>query len=302
MKHSAVIRLGTRGSLLARTQSGQVAAALRNAHPGLQVDLITISTSGDRFTDAPLADAGGKGLFTKELEIALLENHIDLAVHSFKDVPVTMPLVDQADLIIGSVPERQDPRDVLVSRKATSLRNLPAGSKIGTGSLRRKCQILALRPDLVIVPMRGNVDTRISKLDCGDCDAIVLALAGLLRIEKFDSAWMHPIDTETLLPAAAQGALALQCRRDDAATAAIISVLNDRDTFDAVAAEREVVLALNGDCHSPIAALAVIDGENLSLSAAVGQRDGLPPVKKSSATAPRGQWKTVVEKVCETLK
>jgi len=130
----------------------------------------------------------------------------------------------------------------------------------------------------------------------------VLALAGLLRIEKFDSAWMHPIDTETLLPAAAQGALALQCRRDDAATAAIISVLNDRDTFDAVAAEREVVLALNGDCHSPIAALAVIDGENLSLSAAVGQRDGLPPVKKSSATAPRGQWKTVVEKVCETLK
>jgi hydroxymethylbilane synthase len=302
MEKPAQLRLGTRGSLLARTQSGQVAEALRDAHPGLQVDLITISTSGDRFSDVPLADAGGKGLFTKELEIALLEKRIDLAVHSFKDVPVTMPLVDQADLIIGSVPKRQDPRDVLVSRKASSLGELPAGAKIGTGSLRRKCQILELRPDLSVVPMRGNVDTRISKLERGDCDAIVLALAGLKRLGKFDPAWMYPIDTGTLLPAAAQGALALQCRRDDGATAAIISVLNDRDSFDAVAAEREVVLALNGDCHSPIAALALINGENLSLSVAVGQRDGLPPVKKSSATAPRGQWKNTVNKVCESLK
>src|SRR4051812_27983929 len=174
-----VLRLGARGSMLSRMQSQSVADALEKQHPGLQVELVLIKTTGDRITDRPLHDVGGKGLFTKEIEQALLAREIDLAVHSFKDVPVTMPLVDQSDLIIAAVPEREDPRDVLIAPTARRIAELPEGAKVGTGSPRRRCQLLAARADLRVEPIRGNVDTRLRKLRDGDYDAILLALAGL---------------------------------------------------------------------------------------------------------------------------
>src|SRR3954469_3456163 len=175
------LRLGTRGSLLARSQSQMIADELMRLHPGLRVELIIIKTSGDQVQDKPLADIGGKGLFTKELEQALLDRHVDFAVHSFKDVPVTMPLVDQADLIIAAVPKREVPFDALISLKAKSIADLPQGAKIGTGSLRRRAQLLELRPDLVIENIRGNVDTRVRKMKSGEFDAVILAVAGLRR-------------------------------------------------------------------------------------------------------------------------
>src|SRR5687768_14549647 len=167
-----VLRLGTRGSLLARTQSQLVADDLMLRHPGLRVELVIVRTSGDRITDRPLHEFGGKGLFTKELEQALLAGEVDFAVHSFKDVPVTMPLVDTSGLTIAAVPAREDPRDVLVSRKAKRLADLPPGARVGTGSLRRACQIVHARPDVVIEPVRGNIDTRLRKLTEGHYDAI----------------------------------------------------------------------------------------------------------------------------------
>jgi hydroxymethylbilane synthase len=250
--------------------------------------MVTISTVGDRITDRPLAEAGGKGLFTKELELALLAWEIDLAVHSMKDVPVTMPLVDQADLIIAAVPMREDARDVLVSRRGRSLAELPAGGTVATGSLRRKCQILQARPDLKILPLRGNIDTRLRKLESGESDAIVLALAGIKRIGRFDPSFMFPIETGELLPA-------------DAAVQAIVAVLHDETTARCVAAERLVVMKLEGDCHSPIAALATIDGAQLSLTAALGKSGGEPPVGRFSGSGSIDAWEQTVAAVCRKL-
>jgi hydroxymethylbilane synthase len=297
------IRLGTRGSLLARTQSLSIAEALENAHPGLVVDLVVITTSGDQLIDRSLAELGGKGLFTKELEIAMLDGQIDLAVHSLKDVPVTMPLVDQTDLVIAAIPVREDPRDVLVSRMARSVAELPPGTKVGTGSLRRRCQLLHARPDLAIGALRGNVDTRLSKLEEGNWGAIVLAAAGLKRLSRWDASIMTAIDPAVVLPAAGQGALALQCRRDDERTIALAAALNDPATFEATTAERAIVAQLQGDCHSPIAAMAKIDGDHLTLQAAVGGRDpdAPGPVIRASATAPRARWKEAVDEVCRKL-
>jgi len=301
MANTTTLRLGTRASLLARTQSGHVAKALENAHPGLRVELIFIKTTGDRMVDQSLADAGGKGLFTKELELALLAGEIDFAVHSFKDVPVTMPLVDQADLVIASVPVREDYRDCFVSRIAKSLNDIPPAARVGTGSLRRRCQILQHRADLQVQPLRGNVDTRLRKLETGEHDAIILALAGLKRLAKYEPAWMTPIDPAILLPAAGQGALALQCRRDDKSTRDLLAALNHADTAEAVAAERAVVLELGGDCHSPIAALARIEGNRLTLDAALGQRDGNPPVRRATASSDRPKSGEAVHAVCQQL-
>jgi hydroxymethylbilane synthase len=283
-----VVRLGTRGSLLARTQSQIVANAVEKAHAGVHVELVTIRTSGDRITDRPLHDVGGKGLFTKEIEQALLAGEIDFAVHSFKDVPVTMPLVDPSDLAVAAVPAREDPRDVLVSEGALTLESLPPAARVGTGSLRRRCQLLELRPDLRVEPVRGNIDTRVRKLREGQYDAIVLAAAGLNRAGLFDHAWMSMMDLRAMLPAPGQGALALQCRRDDPETHALLAALNDPDTAECVAAERALVAALGGDCHSPIAALATVKLDRLHLSVAVGARDGVPPVVRTTAEARRG--------------
>jgi hydroxymethylbilane synthase len=275
-----VLRLGTRGSLLAKSQSGLIAKALERAHPGLRVELVEIKTSGDRIQDRPLNEFGGKGLFTKEIELALLGHQIDFAVHSFKDVPVTMPLVDQSNLIIAAVPKRESPWDVLVSLKGQSIGELSQGAKVGTGSPRRRAQILAMRADLNVEGIRGNIDTRIRKLKEGSYDAIVLALAGVRRAGLFDPGMMFEL--RDLIPAAGQGALALQCRREDGSTHALLARLNDEETARCVEAERAIVQALNGDCHSPIAAFASSQDGVLHIRAAVGARDGNPPVVQAT--------------------
>ena len=291
---TTVLRLGTRGSLLARTQSQIIANAVEKAHPAVHVELVTIRTSGDRITDRPLHDVGGKGLFTKEIEQALLSGEIDFAVHSYKDVPVTMPLVDGSDLVIAAVPPREDVRDVLVTEGAAALDALAQGARVGTGSLRRRCQLLDRRPDLQVEMVRGNIDSRVRKLREGQFDAIVLAAAGLNRAGLFDHACMSMLDVEVLLPAPGQGALAVQCRRDDEGTGNLLSALNDADAADCVAAERALVAELEGDCHSPIAALATVGEGQLRLDAAVGARDGDPPVLRHSVRGPRGDVETLV--------
>lgn len=301
---STTLRLGSRGSLLARTQSQLVADALQQRHPGLAVPLEIVKTSGDQITERPLHEFGGKGLFTKELEQALLDGRIDFAVHSFKDVPVTMPLVDTSELVFAAVPVREDPRDVLAWREVSAGRtiaSLPARARVGTGSLRRRCQLLDLRPDLLIEPIRGNIDTRLRKLREGQFDAIVLALAGVRRAALFDSAHMEPIDDEVLC-APGQGALALQCRRDDARTRELLGALNDEASALCVEAERGIVLGLHGDCHSPIAARATVDGKTLRLKAAVGARDGDPPVIRADSKGPATAMRDVVERVLGQLR
>jgi hydroxymethylbilane synthase len=283
-----VIRLGTRASLLARSQSAQVAEEIRR-RTGIEVQTINIITSGDQITDRPLYEAGGKGLFIKELELALLANQIDFAVHSCKDVPVTMPLVDQSGLAIAAIPKRADPHDVLITSLGTSIDELPQHCTIATGSLRRKCQLLARRHDLVIHPIRGNIDTRIRRVQVGEFSATILALAGIRRADLFDHSIMHPISADVLLPAPGQGALALQCRKDDDATREILAQLDDPFTRAAVQAERAVVAALNCDCHSPIAVFAEFEKDQLHIRAALGHRDGQPPVKSAAALAPATQ-------------
>ena len=299
---SVTLRLGTRGSLLARTQSQIVANAVERAHPGVHVELVTVRTSGDRITDRPLHDLGGKGLFTKELEQALLSGDIDFAVHSFKDVPVTMPLLDPSGLVIAAVPAREDPRDVLVSALARTVAQLPPGARVGTGSLRRRCQLLAARPDLSVEMIRGNIDTRLRKLGDGRHDALVLAAAGLNRTGLFDDPSMAVIEPDQMLPAPGQGALALQCRRDAVATRELLAELNDADSAECVEAERSLVAALEGDCHSPIAALATLAGGRMRLRAAVGARDGGPPVVRAEAEAPRGHAKGLFGEVMASLE
>lgn len=293
-----VLRLGTRGSLLARAQSQLVADQLTAVHAGLRVELVVVKTTGDRITDRPLYDLGGKGLFTKELEQALLAGDIDFAVHSFKDVPVTMPLVDPSDLVIAAVPRRVDPRDV-VAMHDPSRGPLPRGAKVGTSSLRRRCQVLEAGKGMTVLSLRGNIDTRLRKVRDGDYDVVVLAMAGLLRAGLYDPSYMTPLDVDAMLPAPGQGALALQCRRDDGRTRGILSALNDAESDVCVAAERAVVMALNGDCHSPIAALAITEqnGKGLYLRAAAGQRDGGTPVVRAAARGDASQPGRVVARV-----
>jgi hydroxymethylbilane synthase len=295
---SHTLRLGTRGSLLARTQSQMIATELEKRHPGLAVELILIKTSGDVITDKPLHDLGGKGLFTKELELALIAGEVDFAVHSFKDMPITMPLVDESSLIIAATPEREDVRDVVAFREEQaigSLSDLPADLHVGTGSLRRRCQLLLKRPDLIVEPIRGNIDTRLRKLSEGQYDAIVLAMAGLRRTGLFDGSRMHLLEPEDMLPAPAQGALALQCRRDDVSTQSLLRTLHDQDAALCVELERELVRKLGGDCHSPIAALATVADQQVRLRAVIGTRDGGLPVITAESSAPRATAMTAVD-------
>jgi hydroxymethylbilane synthase len=284
LNSSQNLRLGTRGSLLARTQSQLVADELVRRHPGLRVELIPIVSTGDRVQDRPLHDIGGKGLFTKELEQALLAGEIDFAVHSFKDVPVTMPLVDQSELIIAAVPRREDPREVLAFR-APARHAVPPCARVATSSLRRRCQLLELPTDITIVPVRGNIDTRLRKLRAGEFDVLVLAYAGLKRCGLFDASYMRILEPSDVLPAPAQGALALQCRRDDASTREVLASIDHEPSWRRVEAERAVVAALGGDCHSPIAVLAEDDEVlgGLRLTACVGARDGNPPLIRAFA-------------------
>ncbi len=271
------ITVGTRGSPLAIAQTRHVCGLLVAAHPALAEDgaLVTevIVTSGDRFTDRPLADIGGKGLFTKEIEEALLDGRIDLAVHSMKDVPTWLP----GGLEIAAIPAREDPRDVLIARASqvcAGLADLPAGARVGTGSLRRQAQLLARRPDLAIVPMRGNVGTRLRKVGEGAADATLLALAGLRRLGE-DVEGMAVLSPADMLPAAGQGALGIECRSSDERTKETLAPLVHPPTAAAVACERALLEALDGSCRTPIAGLAVPDGNGgLLLDALIARPDG----------------------------
>ena len=264
------VRIATRKSPLALWQAEHVASKLQAAHPGLQVELVKMTTQGDQILDAPLAKIGGKGLFVKELEQGLLQGRADLAVHSMKDVPVTLP----EGLEIAVIMDREDPRDAFVSNHYDDLAALPQGAVVGTSSLRRQCQLLEARPDLQIKFLRGNVNTRLAKLDAGEYDAIILASAGLIRL-GFDQRIVKYMSVRESLPAVGQGAIGIECRSDDAELKQLLADLHDPDTAYRVEAERAVNETLDGGCQAPIAAHARIksDGQ-LRLHGLVAQPDG----------------------------
>ncbi len=266
MTSAPTLRLGTRGSALALKQAGMVAAEIERR--GTAVELVTIRTSGDVATGS-LAAIGGKGLFVKEIEDALLRNQIDVAVHSLKDLPAVLP----KGLALVAMPPRADPRDVLVAGGYASLGALPAGFRIGTSSLRRRAQVAALRPDVAVVELRGNVDTRLRKLAEGTVDALLLAAAGLARLGLTPSG-ATPLAAKDFVPAIGQGILALEARADDAATIAILHALDDPDTRAAAAAERAFLAVIGGDCRTPLAAHATVAGGRLAMLALVAEVDG----------------------------
>jgi hydroxymethylbilane synthase len=268
--------IGTRGSKLALWQAEWVHARLRQLEPGLSVSLKRIKTTGDKILDTPLATIGGKGLFIKEIEDALLRGEIDLAVHSMKDVPTHLP----EGLEILAIPEREDPRDVLISRDGVTLDRLAAGARIGTSSLRRQAQLLHVRPDLSIQILRGNLDTRLHKLEAGEYDGIILAAAGMRRLGWTDRVTEY-LSPEVCLPAIGQGALALEGRADDAFVRDVTARLDHRPTRMAVTAERALLERLEGGCQVPIAAYATIEDDVLTMSALVAGVNGRRLVRDS---------------------
>lgn len=276
-----MIRIGSRGSLLARWQAEHVQALLRAKGRDCRIEIIT--TTGDRVQDRRLESVGGKGAFLKEIEEAMLAGEVDLAVHSLKDVPTALP----AGLRLCAILERADPRDALVSARGARFRDLPAGSVIGTSSLRRQCQVRALRPDLQVEDLRGNVDTRVRKLRDGRCDAILLALAGLSRLGRADEA-TEVLDPGTFVPAPGQGAIALECRSEDAAVAAAVAPLDHAPTAREVEAERSLLQALGGGCNVPLGAHAATEGRELRLTAFVGRADGSSLVRGERTGADPG--------------
>ena len=261
----ARLRIATRKSPLALWQSEHVADRLRSAHPGLEVVLVPMSTRGDEVLDRSLAAIGGKGLFLKELEIAMQRGEADCAVHSLKDVPMEL----EPGFALPAIVARADHADAFVSNRFDGIDQLPRGGRVGTSSLRRQAQLRALRPDLQLLDLRGNVNTRLAKLDAGDYDAIVLACAGLQRL-GFDTRIRARLGAPDWLPAPAQGAIAIECRDDDIDSIARCNALDDAHTRTCVEAERAMNRALHGSCHVPVAALARLDGDRLSLSGLVG--------------------------------
>jgi hydroxymethylbilane synthase len=275
---SAPLRIATRKSQLALWQAEHVAGLLRRVHAGLEVELVPMVTQGDRIQDRSLAAIGGKGLFIKELEVALEEQRADIAVHSMKDLPGDLP----EGLTIAAVLERADARDALLTRSAGRLDDLPRGARVGTSSLRRQAQLLAARPDLAIEGLRGNVDTRLRRLDAGDMDAIVLACAGLIRL-GLESRITARLDPKMFLPAVAQGIIGIECRGADARTLRLVTVLNHQDTRIAMDAERAFAHRLGGSCQSPIAAHARLDGQRLLLDGLVAEPDGSRVVRDTAS-------------------
>jgi len=264
-----LLRIATRKSPLALWQANHVKALLEHAHPGLVVELLPMVTTGDIRTEGSLAQIGGKGLFVKELEQAMLEDRADLAVHSMKDVPATLP----AGLHLPVVLAAEDPRDAFVSNRYTTLAELPAGARIGTASLRRQFQLRALRPELQFVMLRGNVETRLRKLDDGQCEAVILACAGLRRLglgNRIDA----PLSTDESLPAIGQGVIGIECRTGDAMIEGLIAPLNDEATAIRMAAERALNAALGGSCQTPLAGHAELAGTELRMRARIGLPDG----------------------------
>jgi hydroxymethylbilane synthase len=263
------LRIATRKSPLALWQAQHVHARLMQAHPGLQVELVTMSTQGDRVLDSPLAKIGGKGLFVKELEQGMLEGRADIAVHSMKDVPVDFP----PGLGIGAILEREDPQDALVSNRYGSIEELPQCARVGTSSLRRQCQLRAWRPDLQLLDLRGNVNTRLGKLDQGDYDAIVLACAGLKRL-GMASRITRALTPEELLPAIGQGVIGIECRIEDEPVRQLIEPLEHTPTRLRIQAERAFNATLAGGCQAPVAGFSLLNNGLLELRGLVGRPDG----------------------------
>jgi len=271
MAQSSVLRIGSRGSPLALAQARAVRDRLAAAH-GVDAERIVIEairTTGDRIQDRPLAEAGGKGLFTKEIEDALLAGTIDLAVHSAKDVPTVLP----PGLVLSAFLPREDARDVFISRKAKTLADLATSAVVGTASLRRQAMVKRLRPDLAVITFRGNVETRLRKLDEGQADATLLALAGLKRLGLADIA-VTILSVDEFLPAVGQGAIAIETRADDAATRALVAAVDDADTACALAAERAFLAVLDGSCRTPIGGHATLAGDRLHFRGLIVRPDG----------------------------
>jgi hydroxymethylbilane synthase len=263
------LRIATRQSKLALWQAEHVASLLRTAHPSLAVELVGITTQGDRILDRPLADIGGKGLFIKELEMALAEGRADIAVHSMKDVPADLP----PGLTLTAMLPRADARDAFVSTRFPDIHSLPQGARVGTSSLRRQSQLRLLRGDLNLIPLRGNVDTRLRKLDGGEFDAIVLASAGLIRLGLGDRITQF-ISIEHSLPAVGQGVIGIECRADDSRSLAFVSVLNDSEAQTCISAERAYGRRLEGSCQSPIAGYAELVGADIKVQGLIASPDG----------------------------
>jgi len=261
------IRIGTRGSKLALWQANHVKGMIESLSPEFQVELVIIKTKGDKILDAPLAKIGGKGLFVKEIEEALLERRVDMAVHSMKDVPTELP----PGLVIGAIPPREEPWDLLVVKEEAHLESLPQGARVGTSSLRRQAQLLARRPDLAIRPLRGNLDTRFRKLKETDLDAIVVALAGVKRL-GINTLPMRVLSPKECLPAIGQGALALEVREGEMED--ILKALHHPETHACVKAERAFLAHVGGSCQVPVAALAVVEGGEVVLQGLIASPDG----------------------------
>ncbi len=279
------VTIATRGSMLALWQAEHISALLRQQYPGLEVELLKIKTTGDKILDVPLAKVGGKGLFVKEIEEALLDGRADLAVHSMKDVPTELPV----ELIVGVIPVREAATDSLLSVTYDGLDALPKGAKVGTSSLRRQAQLLTLRPDLNIESLRGNLDTRVRKLLEGQFDAIVVATAGLNRLGL--GAPKHEIlGPPRFLPAVAQGALGIEYRRDRPDMAELLAFLNHAETAAQVAAERGFLTGLDGGCQVPIAAWSVLQGSELALTGFVAGVNGETPIRLTATGSTAKAW------------
>jgi hydroxymethylbilane synthase len=263
------LRIATRKSPLALWQANHVRDALLARNPDLQVELVTMSTQGDKILDTPLAKVGGKGLFVKELESGMLEGRADIAVHSMKDVPVEFP----SGLGLAAVLPREDPRDVLISNNYSGIDALPEGARVGTSSLRRQCQLRARRPDLSIYDLRGNVNTRLAKLDDGEYDAILLAAAGVKRM-GWEERITELLEPEQFIPAIGQGAIGIESRLDDERVSSLVAALNDRQTATRIRAERALNAALQGGCQVPIAGYSELSHGVILLRALVGRPDG----------------------------
>ncbi|MBU0513648.1 MAG: hydroxymethylbilane synthase [Proteobacteria bacterium] len=289
------LTIGTRQSPLAMTQARLVAGLLRAAHPGLEIELLPITTKGDRILDVPLAQVGGKGLFVKEIEEALLQKRADLAVHSMKDVPAELP----QGLTIAAVPAREDCRDVLVCRRAAGLGDLPDGARVGTGSLRRAAQLLHLRPDLNVVGLRGNLETRLKKLTEQDLDAVVLAAAGMSR-QGLAERITEFLDPAEFLPAVGQGALGIETREDDDRTNEVVRVLDDPSTRVALTAERAFLKRLEGGCQVPLACLARLDDGRMIVDGLIAGLEGTPYLRDQK-TGPTGQAAALGAALAEEL-
>ncbi|MBW2573985.1 MAG: hydroxymethylbilane synthase [Deltaproteobacteria bacterium] len=271
-----IIKIGTRGSKLALWQANWVKSALKAGHPSLSVELVAIKTKGDKILDVPLAKVGGKGLFVKEIEDALLNGRIDLAVHSMKDMPAEIP----DGLCIGAIPKRETPQDVLISREGLPLSQLRQNARIGTSSLRRTAQLLHARPDLVVLPLRGNLDTRLKKLETENLDAIILAAAGVKRL-GLEHRITEYLDEKVMLPAVGQGALCIEIRENDPEVKSIIALLEHHQTRTVVLGERAFLNRLEGGCQVPIAAHGKIEKSAFTLCGLVASVDGTTVIRET---------------------